>query len=438
MVDVDVAVLATLGYSTYAYPDVHDQAFGDFLRAHADALLDRLREHYAAVADEGGDFFRHMVARGLHDLRPDPDWLSRFMTPPPEVMRGRVREWLRQHGANDDLERPGLLQPVDRLRERNASAVDALVARLIPLVEAWCRRQNVEPPTGWRGAVLLESKSCVERSGLGDLVTLSEDQLLDAVERAVGWPDGMPKTADPTRLSLTPKDLAYATKRPQSSGTTNGAAPRTITIGDDEVTVGRDQLSAIADRAARSVGESFLVQSGRVRLDAVAGVPRPRTGTSSPKPRIVVAKMNQTNEDQRSAIGLVGEVAARAWLQRRYPNVRWTSGYAAVVNGDRDASDALGYDFEVEWRGTTRLFEVKALSEPPAERVEFELGPSEVDAARRHARDSRYRILLITSSLAPEDRGVFELPNPFSAQGRDRFKIVSRGLRYQCSPLARG
>ncbi|MFD8744409.1 sacsin N-terminal ATP-binding-like domain-containing protein [Streptomyces sp. NPDC059616] len=432
------AVLAALGYSTYSYPDVHEQTFGDFLRAHADALLDRLREHYAAVADEGGDFSRYTAARSLHDLRPDPDWLSRFMTPPPEAMRGRVREWLRQHGADDDLERPGLLQPVDRLRERNASAADALVARLIPLVEAWCRRQNVEPPTGWRGAVFLESKSYVERSGLGDLVTLSEDQLLDAVERAVGWPDGMPKTADATRLSLTPKDLAHATKRPQSSGTTNGTATRTITIGDDEVTVGRDQLSAIADIAARSVGESFLVQSGRVRLEAVAGVPRPRTGTSSPKPRIVVAKMNQTNEDQRSAIGLVGEVAARAWLQRRYPNVRWTSGYAAVVNGDRDASDALGYDFEVEWRGTTRLYEVKALSEPTAERVEFELGPSEVDAARRHARDRRYRILLITSALAPEDRGVFELPNPFSAQGRDRFKIVSRGLRYQCSPLARG
>ncbi|MFD9793790.1 sacsin N-terminal ATP-binding-like domain-containing protein [Streptomyces sp. NPDC059070] len=432
------AVLATLGYSTYSYPDVHEQAFGDFLGAHAEALLNRLREHYAVVADEGGDFSRYTAARGLHDLRPDPDWLSRFMTPPPEVMHDRVREWLREHGADDDLERPGLLQPVDRLRERNASAVDAFVARLIPLVEAWCRRQHVEPPIGWRGAVLLESKSCVERSGLGDLVTLSEDQLFDAVERAVGWPDGMTKTVDPARLSLTSNDLADTTKRPLSSGGTNGTTPRTIAIGDEEVTVGRDQLSTIADIAARSVGESFLVQSGRVRLGAVAGVPRPRVGTSSPKPRIVVAKMNQTNEDQRSAIGLVGEVAARAWLQRRYPKVRWASGYAAVVNGNRDASDALGYDFEVEWRDTTRLYEVKALSEPSAERVEFELGPSEVDAARRHARGTRYRILLITSALAPEDRRIFELPNPFSAQGRDRFKIVSRGLRYQCSPLARG
>lgn len=347
-------------------------------------------------------------------------------------------KWLREHGADDDLDRPGTLPPVDLLRERNASAIDTLVKVLLPLVEAWCRKQGVEPPSGWHGAVLLESKSCVDRSGLSDLVALSESQLIDAVERAVRWPDGMPRTADLVQLGLTPNDLARTAKRlSHGSGGTSGIVPRTITIGDAEVSVGRDQLSAIADIAARTVGESFLAQSGRVRLDAVQGVPRPRPGTSSPKQRIVVAKMNQTNEDQRSAIGLVGEVAARAWLQRRYADVHWRSGYAAVVNGDRDASDSLGYDFEVKWRDTTRFFEVKALSEPSADRVEFELGPSEVDAARLHARGSRYRILLITSALTPEDRRVFELPNPFSAQGRDRFKIVSRGLRYQCSPLGK-
>lgn len=171
----------------------------------------------------------------------------------------------------------------------------------------------------------------------------------------------------------------------------------------------------------------------------MAGVPRPRSGGgSSAKPRIVVAKTKRASEDQRSAIGLVGEVAARAWLQRHYPDVRWVSGYAAVVNGDGEASDSLGYDFEVAWRDTTRLYEVKALSDPAAERVEFELGPSEVDAARRHARSNRYRILLITSALVPEERRVFDLPNPFSAQGRDRFRMVSRGVRYQCSPLGKG
>lgn len=99
------------------------------------------------------------------------------------------------------------------------------------------------------------------------------------------------------------------------------------------------------------------------------------------------------------------------------------------------ASDSLGYDFEVGWRDTARLYEVKALSEPVGERVEFEIRPSEVDVARTHARGSRYRILLITAALDPEHRQVFELSNPFSATARERFRIVGKGLRYQCSPL---
>ncbi|MEU6523903.1 hypothetical protein ABZ892_14030 [Streptomyces sp. NPDC046924] len=430
--------LVALGYSPDHYPDRHEQVFGDFVRARSGVLLDRLRERYATAAQQGEDISGYAAARGLHDLQPDPDWLPRFITPPEEAMRDRVREWLRAHGAEDDLEQPTALEPVDRLRARNTAALDTLVPVLTPLVTAWCRRHGVQVPAGWHGAVLMECRSHIDATGLGDLLPLSEEQLLDAVERAVGWPDGMPHATDPAALGLTDKDFARTAPRTQGSGSSTTVAPRTITIGATEIRVGSDQLSTIADIASKTIDETFLAQSGRVRLDTVAGVPRPRSGgSSSTKPRIVVAKTKRTTEDQRSAIGLVGEVAARAWLQRHYPDVRWVSGYAAVVNGDDEASDSLGYDFEVKWRDTTRLYEVKALSDRAAERVEFELGPSEVDAARRHARSNRYRVLLITSALVPEERRVFDLPNPFSAQGRDRFRMVSRGVRYQCSPLGK-
>ncbi|WP_225631664.1 sacsin N-terminal ATP-binding-like domain-containing protein [Streptomyces solaniscabiei] len=435
------AAMAALGpgYSPDYYPDRHDQVFGDFVRARFGILLDRLRERYAAAARQGEDISGYAVARGLHDLQPDPDWLPRFITPPEEVMCARVGEWLRAHGADDDLERPTELEPADRLRALNTAALDALVPTLTPLVTAWCRRHGVQVPAGWHGAVLMECRSHIDGTGLGDLLLLTEKDLLDAVERAVGWPDGMPHATAPAALGLTNKDFAPTAAPSQGSGGSTIVAPRTITIGDAEVRVGSDQLSTIADIASRTVDEAFLAQSGRVRLDPVTGVPRPRSGgSSSAKPRIIVAKTKRASEDQRSAIGLVGEVAARAWLQRHYPDVRWVSGYAAVVNGDAEASDSLGYDFAVAWRDTTRLYEVKALSDPVAERVEFELGPSEVDAARSHARSNRYRILLITSALVPEERRVFDLPNPFSAHGRDRFRMVSRGVRYQCSPLGKG
>lgn len=142
------AAMAALGpgYSPDYYPDRHEQVFGDFVRARFGILLDRLRERYAAAARQGEDISGYAAARGLHDLQPDPDWLPRFVTPPEEAMRDRVREWLRAHGADDDLERPTELEPADRLRAHNTAALDALVPTLTPLVTAWCRRHGVQVP----------------------------------------------------------------------------------------------------------------------------------------------------------------------------------------------------------------------------------------------------------------------------------------------------
>ncbi|MDG5803671.1 hypothetical protein P9869_13510 [Streptomyces ossamyceticus] len=429
--------LTTLGpgYAPYSHPDLHEQTFGDFVRAQAGTLVDRLRERHTETAREGGDLSVYAAARRLHDLLPDPAWLPRFVTPPEEEMRARVQDWLRAHGADDDLDRPTELPPVDLLRERNTAALDSLVPALSPLVSAWCRRHGAAVPHGWLGAPLMEARTFLDGSGLGDLLELTEERLLDTVRSAVGWPTGMPLTADAGLLGLTPADLAPRPGPAPGTAGSRAAGPATITIGEKEIAVGRDHFSAIADLASRTVDEAFLAQSGKVRLDPVAPAAGSGRGGGSGTSRVVVARLHQVSEDQRSAIGLVGEVAARAWLQRHYPEVRWRSGYAAVINGDREASDGLGYDFEVVLRSTTtRLYEVKALSERAGDRVEFELGPSEVEAARSHARGGRYRILLVTSALDPEHRQVFDLPNPFSAAGRERFRIVGKGLRYQCRP----
>ena len=138
-------------------------------------------------------------------------------------------------------------------------------------------------------------------------------------------------------------------------------------------------------------------------------------------------------DDQRSAIGLFGEVAARAWLERKYRGVRWRSGYAAIVDGDDEASDSWGYDFEVPHRNSSLLFEVKASVDEPRDLTEFEMGDSEVRAAQECASGDRYRLLLVTSVLEPEARRIYNLPSPFSRKGAGRFRVTGRGLRYQCA-----
>lgn len=423
-------------YAPFVHPDLHERAFSEYIRTHTDAVVDRLRERYLPQAVNGQDVTAYAKARHLDDLAPDPDWLARFVSPPEEEMRARIAGWLASHGADNDLERPGQLQPVRELRTLNVSALDRLVTVLARLMSAWCRRHGVQVPSGWNAAPHLEARTALENSGLADLLTLSDERLLGEVARSVGWPTGMPLSADPDFLGLTAQDLAQPPLQRPGAGGSRGAVQSTIRIGENEIVVGRDQFAEIADLAARTVDETFLAQSGKVHLSTMADVTQARRDRDTRTSRIVVARTAHVSEDQKAAIGLVGEVVARAWLERRYAKVRWVSGYAAVINEDADASDGHGYDFEVTWRNTTRLYEVKALSEAEADRMEFDLGVSEERAARAYARGTRYQILLITSALDPQHRRVLELPNPFAAAGQDRFRVVGRGLRYQFSPLA--
>lgn len=423
-------------YAPDLHPDLHERVFGEFVRSHTDAIVDRLRERYAPQAVKAEDVTEYATARHLDDLAPAPDWLARFVSPPEEEMQAQVAGWLRSHGADDDLTRPGDLPPVGELRTLNTSALDRLVPVLAGMVSAWCRCHGVPVPSGWNSAPLMEARTALEVSGLADLLVLGDERILREVARSVGWPTGMPLSADPDFLGLTARDLARPPLQRSGAADSRGPVPPTIRIGGSEIVVGRDHFAAIADLAARTVDETFLEQSGKVRLDTMADMPRPRRDQNARTSRIVVARTAHVSEEQKAAIGLVGEVAARAWLERRYAEVRWMSGYAAVINEDEEASDGHGYDFEVTWRDTTRLYEVKASSESDAERMEFELGVSEERAARAYARGTRYRILLITSALDPERRRVFELPNPFAAAGRDRFQVVGRGLRYQFCPVS--
>ncbi|WP_234542802.1 hypothetical protein [Streptomyces shenzhenensis] len=404
--------LAALGapYKPVCDPDLHDRS--EFVRAHADAILDRLRERYAPQAAGGGDVAAYAAARHMDDLTPDPDWLPRFASPPEGQMRARVAHWLRSHGAEDDLERAGDLQPVDELRSLNTAALDRLVSVLTKLVPAWCRRHRVPVPPGWNSTPMMEARTAVHGSGLADLLLLSEKRLLSEVGRSVGWPAGMPHSADRGFLGLTAHDLAQPPVPSLRIVGSRGSVQPTIKIGEEEIVVGRDHFAAIADLAAHTVDETFLGQSGKVRLDITAPVQQPRRTPDAQTTRVVVSRRAQLSEEQKAAIGLVGEVSARAWLERRHAEDHWVSGYAAVLLEDPAASDGHGYDFEVAYRGTTRLYEVKATSESDTEQMEFELGVSEERAARYYARSTRYRILLITSALDPERRRVLELPKP--------------------------
>jgi hypothetical protein len=242
----------------------------------------------------------------------------------------------------------------------------------------------------------------------------------------------MPQTLDLAALGLDASDLLSKDQADAEDRRRRQHDRTHLRVDGHEVSVDVEHLGSLADSVAASLTEELLTQSGKVTL---AKIPSARPSGSQGGRGLAVARVPRMSEEQRTGLGLIGEVIARAWLERHYGNVEWVSGYRNIVLGDDVGSDSRGYDFVVQRGGSRRLYyEVKALVSEAPEVAEFELGETEVVAAQRH-RDA-YRILLVCAVLDSTSRRILELPNPLGARGAGRYTLLGRGLRYRCAVVS--
>ena len=148
---------------------------------------------------------------------------------------------------------------------------------------------------------------------------------------------------------------------------------------------------------------------------------------------MVLDRNTGLTDDQKSSIGLAGEVIAKLWLEHKYPDVRWRSGYRNIVLGDDEGSDDLGYDFEVPRTTGSLFYEVKATNEASSGRFEFEMSSGEIRLAQEMSRNERYRVLVIIGALEPDSAKIVELPNPLGRKSAPFFRPVGKGVRFRCA-----
>ena len=404
-----------------------------YVEAHRTAIVDRLREAYLPAALDGGDLTPYGQARNLDGIAADPAWLEEYADPPEEAVAQQIAAWLAGHHANTDLDSPTSTPGLTGLRSRNFTMLDTVAHAAELRLRAWARKHGSAVPAGWNSP-LTGARSALERSYLADFSELTPSQLLGITADAVGWPDQMPRTLELTELKLDPADLLSRDQEADEDRRRRQHERTHLHIDGREMPVATEYLSALADTIAAGLTEDFLMQSGKVALGP-APSRTSRTGTQGGA-GLTIARMQRMSDEQRTAVGLIGEVTARAWLERHYASVEWVSGYRNIVLGDDAGSDSHGYDF-IAHRATGRrlYFEVKAQAGDAPEIAEFELGETEVAAAQQH-RDA-YRILLITSALDTSSRQVLELPGPLSPHGVGRYTLAGHGLRYKCALTAR-
>ncbi len=384
---------------------------------------------YAAAARE---LLRAQLRRERqgHDetpvLGPDPAWLDAIDVPSDPVMRKVVSTWVDLVAPRDVAESAGL--PVEELRLANARALASFVRTAAVTLPVWTRKQSgVVPPTWIVGGDTGRLIGSFRDAGLLDFRTLDDAAIIVWARRLELWPTPLPDTVDAAELGITPNELAAQTTTEERERWERAQARRTVALDGRPVTLDVETAHDLIDSIRAGITETLLSATSRPR--ALATIRPRRTARRAGGGGGSRGEIRRLTSDQTDLIGFMGELVAFEWLKRQYAvgAEAWRSRNRRFAFSDDDGDDSLGYDFEVMQKRPL-LFEVKATT---TDEFSFEMSEKELRVAGDNAGNDRYRILFVGRVNDSGARSLMVLPNPLSARGYDRYRVIGRGIQYQ-------
>ncbi|MFD9568280.1 sacsin N-terminal ATP-binding-like domain-containing protein [Streptomyces sp. NPDC059982] len=424
-----------LGLTTIDNSALHKRQFDAWLQRNRSRLVDQVRDAFAAPHRGGRELEEYVRLRELPGLAPDPAWHRTLWQLPAQLMADHADRWLVEHlpPAGKGTGR-GVVPPVSEVRDVCVGFVHARLPELRTLIERWLTRQGGATESTCPGAAQVARE--MEAEGLLDFAPLTRKALIAWLHSRGHWPKGMPTTANRGDLGL---EGGAAGRQPSEPRDGKGAAPSgrsqapTLEFNGEHLPIGSDDLRELARRVVADLTEAQLATPvDVVTLDApgpVASVPRQR-GSGGSGNGTGGARESGSGE-KPVAVGLAGEVAVGAWLERNFgvpPEESWRSEMRRHVLADGQGDDGLGYDFLIRDGERALLFEVKSSIGADGE---IHLGDTETKAARASQLepDVEYRIVYVSHVNDHERRRITPLPNPFSESGLTGYQIVSTALR---------
>jgi Protein NO VEIN, C-terminal len=434
-------------YAPINHREDHERAFKARIEQLRPKIFDALRARFLDDFNARQPLDRYIELRTLASLVPDPSWYECYDELPEILVNQRANAWLNSIGATN-LQGTSEMPALADVREQNRQTLREFAERYRLLVAAWVRKRQgplTVSPDPWHNGLELKQRLIEIGTSAGwiDFVPLDDRAIAAWLATQGHWPDGMPVTTELAALGLTEEDAARDEKNSVNEKSERQRRRTTIQFAGLELSAleeGYQDLVA-AVRAQLENADKLLNSPDRpIGLEEIeeskgrTGVDRIRGGGGGKG-----ALETRLSDDQKNAIGLVGELLAREWLKRVYreryaielSDESWVSGNRDKALATKVGQDGLGYDFRIELKTTTHYFEVKASSGDPAA---VEMGPTEIATAQRYRHDEkhRYRILYIPNVLEPSEARVFVLPNPFSKTGEKYLSMVGdTGIRYR-------
>lgn len=443
------AILVSLGepYETFANPQGHVVSMASYLARHRDAIIDRLRvlavwefdcgstpKQYAEMVRELGEaILRRTTKVGdwVRPLDPDPLWLDCYELPPDVRIAERVDAWLATYPRSAKGPDAASLPALTVVRPSNAQAMLHFVDHAATRLPVWTKKRGGVIPPAW----LSDGDNLVREftaHGLLDFRFLDETAIVTWLRRLDRWAPELPDSLSLEALGLTTEDLKAQREAADRSRWELAQARRSVPLDGRPVSLEADRVTELIAAIRDGLREELLLSSDKPLSLQVIEQRRRKAPKEPPKDRKPKERVpNRMTSDQTELIGFMGELVAYELLRKRYgPTCLWRSHYRRHLIQDGDlGTDDLGFDFEIlrERRGPL-MFEVKATT---TDDLAFEMSETEIRVAQENSGNDRYRVLFVGNVNDSAMRWIAVLPNPLSAQGRGKYRLVGRGIRYE-------
>lgn len=429
-------------YSPINNKELHTRQFQAHLKHRELQYVEHLRSNFIGDFDNQNSLARYLQLRAeLAALPPDSDWFESYDDLPNLVIEEYVFGWLHEQHLATNL--PSQIPALRKCREQNIIFLQNFVLRFGKLVSTWLSSTHEQIAQScqslWQdlSAAKMSLPVLAQQRGWNDFRLLNDDLIVQWLTIDGDWPSGK-----------------LASQRPEDWGVSLAAmhdAQETAKQAREQQRRLRVQI-AFAGESFSALTENYveLANALRARLNKATNLSSDSTESClladfSPHPARTISGAGggggnrpppdtQMSDEQRKAIGFIGELWAFEWIKRHHLQKHgmeldescWVSGYRDIILATNSGDDSLGYDFVVRDRQATYYYEVKASSGNPCR---FELGPTELVAAQRYSADTKnkYRVLYISNATDPNRVQPLLIDNPFSSRGRKKLRIVGRG-----------
>lgn len=429
-------------YSPINNKELHTRQFQAHLKHREIHYVEHLRSNFIGDFDSQNSLARYLRLRAeLTALPPDPDWFESYDDLPDLVIEKYLLGWLQQQQLVTEL--PVHTPTLSKCREQNIHFLQSFALRYGKLVSAWlsstreqvaqaCRSLWQDPSAAKLGLSVL-----AQQRGWNDFRLLNDDLIVQWLTLDGAWPSGKQASHRPEDWGISLTAMHDAQEAAKQAREQQRRLRVQITFAGDSFSALTENYVELANALRARLSEATRLSSDSTESCLLADLPPSPVktipgagggGGNRPPPN------TQMSEEQRKAIGFIGELWAFEWIKQHHLQKHgmeldencWVSGYRDIMLATKNGDDSLGYDFVVRDKQTTYYYEVKASSGNPCR---FELGPTELVAAQRYSADTKnkYRILYISNATDPGRVQPLLIDNPFSSRGRKKLRIVGRG-----------